>query len=128
MSDNTSGLDLTEDDDDFVLSVTGRDHTITRVRLTEDQMMTLCQSAPLYRDKIVLRRSPEGADISAVVVTPVSHLGIQPDSLKESVLLTLQSSTRGRLTFGLPPDIVRLMLEHLPKSLEEVEGAKLTRQ
>jgi hypothetical protein len=87
MSDNTSGLDLTEDDDDFVLSVTGRDHTITRVRLTEDQMMTLCQSAPLYRDKIVLRRSPEGADISAVVVTPVSHLGIQPDSLKESVLL-----------------------------------------
>jgi hypothetical protein len=127
MSD-TAGLDLVEDGDDFILSVTDKNNAISKVRLTEQQMMTLSQSAPLYRDKIALRRSPEGADISAAVVTPVTHVGIQPDSLKESVLLTLQSSTRGRLHFGLTPDIVRLMLKHLPKSLEEIEGAKLTKQ
>jgi hypothetical protein len=124
----TSGLDLTEDGDDFILVVTASDDTVSRVRLTEDQVMAICQSAPLFLDKIALRRSPEGADVSAVVVTSVTHVGIQPDSLKESVLLTLQSSTRGRLTFGLPPYIVRLMLEHLPGSLAEIEGTKLTKQ
>jgi hypothetical protein len=127
MSDS-AGLHIEEDGEDFILSVTNKDKTVSKIRLTEQQMMTLSQSAPLYRDRIALRRSPEGADVSTVVVTLVTHIGIQPDSLKETVLLTLQSSTRGRLTFGLPPQIVRLMLEHLPKSLEEIEGAKLTKQ
>jgi hypothetical protein len=124
----TAGLDVVEDGDDFILSVTAKDGKASTVRLTEEQMMTLSQSVPLFRDRIVLRRSPEGADVSAVVVTLVSHIGIQPDSLKDTVLLTLQSNTRGRMTFGLPPHAVRLMLEHLPKSLAEIEGAKLTKQ
>jgi hypothetical protein len=124
----TAGLDFTEDGDDFVLSVTGEDGTVSSLRLTEAQVMTLSQSAPAFRDKIVLRRSPESAGVSAVVVTLVSHVGIQPDSLKETVLLTLQSSNRGRLTFGLPPDLVRLILQHLPGSLAEIEDEKLTKQ
>jgi len=126
--DLTAGLDFQEDGEDFVLSVTGRSGVTTTVRLTEDQVMALSQSAPMWRDRIVLRRSPSGGDASAVVVTPVTHIGIQPDSLKTSVLLTLQSTTRGRLTFGLPPGIARLALEHLPRALKEIEGDRPTKQ
>jgi hypothetical protein len=123
----TAGLDIEEDQDDFILSATDESGRVSKMRLTEDQMLTLCQSAPLFRDKIVLRRSPEAADVSAVVVTPVSHIGLEPDSLKESVLLTLQSSTRGRLTFAIAPYGVQLLLEHLPKCLEEL-AKKQTKQ
>jgi hypothetical protein len=126
--DDTAGLDLKEDGDDFILVVRSADGTESQVRLTERQMMTLVQSAPVFRDKIVSRRSPGGNDVSAVVVTPVTHVGIQPDSLKELVLLTLQSSTRGRLTFGLPPNISRLIVEHLPGILREIEEDKPTKQ
>jgi hypothetical protein len=126
--DATAGLDLQEDGDDFILIATDENGTVSRLRLTEDQMLTFAQSAPVVRDKIVLRRSPEEGGVSVVVVTLVSDLGIQPDSLKESVLLTLQSATRGRLTFGLSPNAVRLLLEYLPKSLAEIESANLTRQ
>lgn len=123
----TAGLDVAEENDDFILSATDTGGHVASLRLTEEQMITLCQSAPAIRDRIVLRRSPEGADVSAVVVTPVSHVGIQSDSLKESVLLTLQSETRGRLTFALAPRGARLILEHLPKCLDEL-AAKPTKQ
>jgi hypothetical protein len=126
--DATADLDLVEDGDDFILMATAANGAVDRLRLTEDQMMTLAQSAPLWRDRIVLRRSPEAAGTEAVVVTPVSHVGIQADSIKESVLLTFQSSTRGRLTFALPPVIAHLILEHLPNSLREIETDKPTRQ
>ncbi len=128
MSDVTTGLKLEEDGSDFVLSVTAKDGAISTVRLTEDQMMTLSQSAPGIRERILLRRSPEGADVSAVIVTPVNRIGIQPDSLGESVLLTLQSATQGRMVYGLSPQIARLILEHLPPSLAEIESARPTRQ
>ena len=128
MPSNTSGLDLKEDGDDFILSVTGTDGTVSNVRLTEAQMLTLSQSAPAFRERIVLRRSPEGADFSAVVVTPVSHVGIQSDSLGISVLLTLPSATQGRMVYALSPQIARLILEHLPPALLEIESAKPTRQ
>jgi hypothetical protein len=128
MSDNTAGLSLEEEGDDFILSVTGTEGGVSKVRLTEAQVLTLIQSAPAFRDRIVLRRSPEGADVSAVVVTPVSHIGVQPDSLGESVLITFQSTTRGRLTFALDPRGVQILLEHLPAALAEIVSAKRTRQ
>ena len=124
----TQGLDFVEDGDDFLLCVTGRDGQITRVRLTEEQVMTLSQSAPVFRDRIALRRSPAGKDVSAVVVTPVSHIGIQPDSLGTAILLTLQSSTRGRLTFAIDPRGAQLILEKLPGELEKIVSGNPTKQ
>jgi len=124
----TAGLDLREDGNDFILSVTAVDGSVSEVRLSEDQVMTLTQSAPAFRERIVLRRSPEGGDISAVVVTPVNQIAIQPDSLGISVLLTLQSTTQGRMVYALSPLIARLILEHLPPALREIETAKPTRQ
>ena len=128
MPDNTGGLTLQEDGNDFILSVTDEDGTVSQVRLTEAQMMTLSQSAPAFRERIVLRRSPEGGNVSAVVVTPISQIGVQPDSLGTSVLLTLQSTTQGRMVYALSPQIARLILEHLPASLAEIESAQPTRQ
>ena len=57
--DLTAGLDFQEDGQDFVLSVADRNGVTTTVRLTEQQVITLSQSAPAWRERIVLRRSPE---------------------------------------------------------------------
>ena len=128
MTDPSSGLSLDEDGDDFILSVMGKDGDLTKVRLTEVQVMTLGQSAPAFRDRIAARHNPRSDLVSAVVATPVTHLGVQPDSLKAAVLLTLQSDTGGRLTFELLPHAVHLLLEHLPGSLAEIEGTNLRKQ
>lgn len=120
----TAGLSLEEDDDDFILGAFDKNGKPQKIRLSEAQMLTLCQSAPAYRDRIVKRHSPEAGDVSAVVVTPVSHIGVQPDSLKTSVLLTLQSETKGRLTFSLEPRGVQLLLEHLPRCLNEISQSE----
>jgi hypothetical protein len=128
MSDNTAGLSLDEEGDDFVLAVTGKDGTVSRVRLTEQQMMTLIQSTPAFRERIVLRHNPEGDSVSAVLVTRVSQIGIQPDSLGVDVLLTLVSSTGARLTFALSPQIARILIDRLPGVVEEIDSSKTTKQ
>jgi hypothetical protein len=121
-------VDLDEDGADFILRRTAADGTISELRLSEEDVMAVSQSAPIWRDRLALRRSPASGDVTAVVVTPVTAVGIQPDSLKESVLLTLQSNTRGRLTFGLSPRIIRLVLKNLLLALNEIESANPTRQ
>jgi hypothetical protein len=124
----TAGLDFQEDGSDFILSVTGKDGGTTKVRLSEDQVIALSQSAPAWRERIVLRRSPEGGDVSAVVVTPVTALSCHPDSLGASVLVTFQSATQLQMTYSLTPSGARLLLQHLGPSIAEVESARPTKQ
>jgi hypothetical protein len=121
-------LDLREDGDDFILIAADATGVSSSIRLSESQVMGLAQSAPVFREKIALRHSPEGADVSAVLVTPVVNVALQPDSLGEDVLLTLISSTTGRVTFGLSPLIAQLLVDHMPKVIEEIRSTKLSRQ
>src|SRR6266478_821743 len=116
-------LDLTEDGEDFVLSVTGQDRTVSTVRLTEAQLMTLIQSVPLFRERIVLRHNPESDSASAVLVSHVSQIGLQPDSLGVDILLTLVFPTGARQTFGLSPQLAQILIQHLPEVLAEIVSA-----
>lgn len=127
-ADLTSGLDFQEEGDDFILSVIGKDGGTTKVRLTEDQVLTLSQSAPGWRERIVLRRSPEGGDVSAVIVTPVEALSCNPDSLGTSALVTFQSATQQRMTYGLSPSMATLLVQQVLRALQELAAGSPTRQ
>jgi hypothetical protein len=127
-TDITAGLDFTDEGDDFLLSVTDEGGQTTKVRLTEQQVLTLSQSAPAWRDRLALRRSPEGGDSSAVVVTPVTGLFCQPDSLGRSVLVAFQSATELRMVYSLSPNGTRLLLREAAQALEQIAGAHPTRQ
>src|SRR5262245_15646114 len=117
-------IDLVDDGDDFILKVTAKDGSISEVRLSERQTMTLSQSAQAVLSRIASRHNPRADSVEAVVTTPVAQIGVQPDSLGVAVLLTLVSSTEARMTFALPPDIARLLVEHLPASIAEIDSAK----
>jgi hypothetical protein len=121
-------LDLKEEGDDFILIAADANGVASSIRLSEDQVMGLAQSGPVFREKIALRHSPEGADASAVLVTPVVNLALQPDSLGEDILLTLISSTNGRVTFGLSPKIAQLLADHLPAVITQILSTKFSRQ
>jgi len=117
-------IDLVDDGDDFILKVMAKDGSNSEVRLSEKQMMTLSQSAQAILSRIAARHNPRADEVSAVVTTPVVQIGVQPDSLEEAVLLTLASSTGTQMTFALPPHIARLLAEHLPASIAEIDSAK----
>jgi hypothetical protein len=124
MSD-TAGLDLVKDGDDFILSVIvinakGRRRK-SKVRLTEDQVLTLAQSSSALRGDILLRRNPATAGIDAVLVTPVARIGLSEDAIGQNLLLTLAAPNGGRLTFQLSVPIAELLMLTLGAELADLK-------
>jgi hypothetical protein len=123
-----SGLDLREDGDDFILDVTARDGTTTQVKLTSEQLLTLAQSAPKFRERILSRRSPTTAGIQPVLATTVVQVGLNQDALGQDLLLSLVAPTGTQLTYALPIQIVELLVERLPQWLDKMRRLKTTKQ
>ncbi len=128
MAGASSGLDLKEDGNDFLLSVTDADGKTTNVKLTPEQLLTLSQSAPKFRERILSRHQPAIEGIQAVLATTVEQVGLNHDSLGQDLLLTLVAPTGTQLTYALPIHIVEHLIERLPARLSEMRKATLTKQ
>jgi hypothetical protein len=124
----STGLELVEDGNAFVLRVKDARGAITETRMTEAQLITLIQSTPKFQEIILARHAPKGEGISPVVVTPVVQIELNENSLGEGLLLTPIASNGSRMTFELPPEIVRHLIARLPVRLAALEAKKLTKQ
>ena len=128
MSSDEPKLSLEPDGVDFVLRRVAEDGTITQMRLSENDILTLCRSIPNLQQEILSRHAPKGADHSPVSVTEVVRVGLGQESLGERILLTLIAPSGGQATFAIPPQIVNLLIERLPVHLAQMIGTKPTKQ
>jgi hypothetical protein len=128
MPNATEGLSLEEDGDGYVLSATDKAGTTSTVKLTQEQLLVLSQSAPLLSKHALSKLLPKGASVAAVVATPVGAFQVEPDALKANILLTLQSVTTGSLTFELSPANAHSLLERLFAALSEILLKPLKKQ
>jgi hypothetical protein len=117
-------LDLVEDGDGFILSVTNAAGKTIPVRLTEDQVITLSQSAPTYLGRILLRRNPSAAGIGAVAVTHVARAEVNQDAIGENILLALVGPNGGRLTYRLSVQTAELLVDALRPELADLKAKK----
>jgi hypothetical protein len=115
-----SGLELTEDGDGYILSVAGPSGESAQVKLTAEQVLVLAQSAPLFRERVLLRRKPKAEGVEPVLVTQVVRVGLNEDMLRENILLTMIDNAGASMTFALPPEIVTLLAQRLPARLAEM--------
>jgi hypothetical protein len=109
-----AGLDLIPDGDDFILSVTNTADETTRIRLSADQLLTLAQSAPLFRERVLSQRHRAPGNVDAVVATPVVQIGLNTDALDQDILLTMIGSNWAGQTFAIPAHIAQHLVERLP--------------
>jgi hypothetical protein len=118
------GLTLDPQGNDFVLRRTTPDGKTRSLVLSDDDVLSLAQSAPLFRGRILSKRNPEGGTLSAVYATPVVQIGLAPDALGENILLTLIAPSDAEVTFELPPHIVGHLVQRLPAHLARALAAK----
>jgi hypothetical protein len=116
-----SGLDLTEDGDDFVLSVAGQGGAITKIRLTEAQVLTLGVSSLSFQEGILSKRDARGGGASAVMAVAVDQFRVQSDSLGEDLLLTLQTTNGRQLCFAFPPHHAQRLAMEVPIEVAEMQ-------
>jgi hypothetical protein len=117
------GLALDPEDDQFLLRRTGPDGRTKSLVLSNEDVLSLAQSAQLLRERILSKRNPAGGEYSAVYATPVVQIGLAPDALGENVLLTLITPSGAQVTFELPPHIVDHLVERLPVHLAKAKAA-----
>ena len=99
---------------DFVLRRTDSNGTVAEIDLSDEDVLSLSQSAQLLRNHILSKRSPAGGTVSAAFVTSVVQVGLAPDLLGENVLLTMVASSGAQVTFSLPLYIVDILVDRLP--------------
>lgn len=119
-------LSLEETKSGFVLSgATANGRTKTSVLLNEDDIITLAQSLPPLRDRILARQSRPGAE--AIAMTPVAQIALNVDFHKSEVHLLMIDRHGARTGFALPPEIARELAERLPVRLDEIDVAMKVR-
>jgi hypothetical protein len=122
-------LTLDPHDNDFVLRRVDASGASAEIVLSDDDVLSLSQSAQLLRDRILSKRTPVGGTVSAVFATPVVQIGLAPDALEENILLTLVAPSGAQVTFSLPSHIARHLVERLPVHLAKARAASpATRQ
>jgi hypothetical protein len=129
MPENESTLTLDPSDDGFVLHRTTSDGKTESLFLSDIDVLSLAQSAPVFRERILAKRNPTGGGVSAVYSTPVVQVGLAPSALGENVLLTMVAPSGAQVSFELPPNIVQILIDRLPAHLAKALAAKpATRQ
>ncbi len=119
-----STLSLDEEGDDYVLTRTQPDGTTTNIILSPRDVMTLAQSAPLFRERVLSRLYPPGGGASPVFATVAEQVRVAPDALGEAILLTLIAPNGAGVTFEIPAPLAQELAERIPVRLAEMAGAK----
>jgi hypothetical protein len=113
----------------FVLRRIDASGTPAEITLSDEDVLSLAQSAQLLRDRILSKLTPEGGAVSAAYSTPVAQIGLAPDVLGENILLTMVAPSGAQVTFSLPPHIAQILAERVPVHLAKAKAATLrTRQ
>jgi hypothetical protein len=122
------GLDLREEGDGFVLSVTEPNGNTINVPLTAEQVLTLAQSAPLFRARALAKYNRPEAGVSAVYSTPVVEAILNTDLLKERILLTFVAPNGAQVTYELTPHLANNLFQRLPSRILEILGKDMSEQ
>lgn len=122
------GLDLIEEGDGFVLSVTDPSGNTTKVALTAEQVLTLAQSAPLFRGRALAKYNRPEAGVSAVYSTPVEEALLNTDLLNEKILLTFVAPNGAQVAYELTPYLANSLVQRLPSRILEILGKDMPRQ
>jgi hypothetical protein len=120
-------LTLEEDGVNFVLRSANEAGSTNSLTLSADDILTLAQSIPSLRDRVLARRSPAGGSVSAVVMTDVAQIALNTDLHRSEVHLTMIDRHGAQAGYALPPKVARLLADRLPLRVAEIEAAAKTR-
>jgi hypothetical protein len=118
-------LSLDETKTGYVLRKTDASGSVSELHLSDDDVLTLGQSSPNFRQKILAKRTPASGGVTPVFATNVVQIGLAPDTLGEDILLTLVAPNGSQTTFALPPHIAQHLSERLPTHLASLSESKL---
>jgi hypothetical protein len=117
-----SELELIQQGEEFILRRTTEMGT-SRFILSEDDVLTLAQSAEELRQHIVAKHTPVGAQGHPVVATPAPQAALNYDALHGDILLDLIQPNGRKHHFALPLGTAKALHERLGRWIAEASAA-----
>ena len=108
-------LNLIQDGDGFILRAESGE-----LRLTQQEALDLSQSGPAIRALVL--RSAHREEAHAHVVSYVAHHLVWVDSLAEHLLLSIQTSAGGDVTFAFSRDQVPVLISQLETEFPKISN------
>jgi hypothetical protein len=127
MPKKTPGLSLDPKGDDFILRRTSTNGKTVSVTLSNDDIITLAQSIPSLRDRILAGHNLTRGAISAVVMTEVTQVVLNTDLHRSEIHLTMIDRHGAQVGFALPLKIARPLVDRLPVRVAQIEAAAKSR-
>jgi len=112
-----TSLDLHPLGNAFVLKKIREDGTITEMVLTNDDLLTLAQSAPRWGQLVLGEQTPTANAVSAF---PVETISLNSDPHGTELHLDLESPNGSELTIAIPVEKARPLSARLPSYLDEM--------
>src|SRR5262249_11417062 len=98
----------------------------TEMVLSEDNVLTLAQSARHLQDHILARHTKAGQLHPPAVVVPVAQAELNADAHWTQVHLTFHQSNGSRSAcFGLPRGVAQSLVDGLPKWIAQLDKPEM---
>jgi hypothetical protein len=120
-------LTLVEYEGGYLLRRVSAKGQISKMLLSEQDVLNLGQSLPSLRDRILSRYSRAGT-IVPIVTTPVAHFSLNHDLLGEDIVLTLTVPSGSEIAYSIPLDLAARLAERIPDHVVRARGRKNARQ
>ena len=101
--------------DEFIFTHIGDQNTPTVLSLSEQDVLSLAQSAESFRDHILAKHTPKGGGLPPSVNLPVSHVGLNHTILEGDLVLSLFQASGREHRFSMP----RRVAEALPRAISD---------
>ncbi len=117
------GLSLTETEDGFLLVRKAENGELTRLYLSEPEMIGLKAKCDAWAAQFLQRAQAKSGSVQAIVAHPVSEVAATIDAFSENALLQMRAPTGEQMTLSLSLGATEALLAELPGLLARMKTA-----
>ena len=108
----------------YILSRSLPDGTSAEIALSEENVISLAQSARRLMDHILAQHTPKEGSVAPIATTPVAQVVLNTDVHRTEILLTMIAPSGAREAYALPLSVAKPLSERLQVKVAEIETAK----
>ncbi len=116
------GLSLTETEDGFLLVRKAENGELTRLHLSESDMIGLKAKFDAWAAQLLLRAQAKSGSVQAIVAHPASKVSVGTDALAANVLLQLGAPTGEQMTISMSLEAAESLLAELPQLVTQLKA------
>ena len=127
MSDRAFGVNIEPDGDEWELRRVAKDGSVTNIRLSNEDVLSLVEYAPLLQDRALSRLPGAAGTMRPVFASEVQQIAVGRDVIGQ-VLMEVSLLNGPKLTYSLSGSVALRVARRIAETLQEAHLENPTKQ